>query len=174
MSMAAEHGLSFYELGKLVASGVVEQVARGIYRKSGGDIGEEDQFRIATLRVGAPSAICLVSALSHFHLTDTIAKQVWILVPDDKRTTERTIKPFRARKPQWEIGIETFDGYSITTLERTLVECLTNRSRIGSQIGLDALRKAVGSKKTTLGKVMDMARQLGASHRILPYIEALS
>ncbi len=173
-SQAAKSGLNFYELSKLVSSGVVEQVARGIYRAAGGDISEEEQCRIATLRVGTPSAICLVSALSYHHLTDTIPKKTWIMVPGNKRTVDRALKLFRARNPHWKIGIEKHDGYSVTTIERTLVDCLTHRSRLGTQIGIDALRKATASKKTTLGKILEMAGHLGVSHRILSYIEALS
>jgi predicted transcriptional regulator of viral defense system len=173
-SQAAKLGLSFYELRKLVSQGVIEQVARGIYRTAGDDIGEEEQYRIATLRVGTPSAICLISALSHFNLTDTIPKKTWIMVPGHKRTVDRRLKLFRARDPNWKIGIEKHDGYFITTIERTLVDCLAHRSRLGTQIGIEALRRAITTKKTTLGKIMEMAAQLEVGHRILPYIEALS
>jgi predicted transcriptional regulator of viral defense system len=171
---AAKLGISFYDLGKLVASGAVEQVARGIYRTAGGDIDEEEQFRIATLRVDQPAVICLVSALSYYHLTDTIPKKTWIMVPDTKRTTDRSLKLYRTRNPHWDIGIESHDGYRMTTIERTLVDCLTQRSRLGSQLGIEALRKATTSKKTTLGKILDMAIKLEINHRIAAYIEALA
>ena len=174
LRQAAQLGLSFYELSKLVSSGVVEQMARGIYRAAGGDIGEEEQYRVATLRVGTPSAICLLSALSHYHLTDVIPKKTWIMVPGQKRTSDRTVKLFRARNPNWKIGIQREDGYSITSIERTLVDCLTQRSRLGTNTSMAALRTAVESKKTMLSKVLEMAKELGVVHRILPYIEALS
>ncbi len=174
VKQAKQQGLSFYELGKLIASGVVEQVSRGIYRATADDLTEEDQFRTATLRVGKPSAICLISALAYYHLTDTIPKKTWIMVQANKRASDPSLKLFRARRPQWSIGIEKYDGYSITTIERTLVECLARRSRLGTQVGIEALRKAVSSRKTTLGKIVDLACQLGVTHRILPYVEALS
>ncbi len=174
IKQAAQSGVSFYELGKLVASGAIEQVARGIYRSASNDFNDEEQFRIATLRVGKPSAICLISALAHYHLTDVIPKKTWIMVPSRKRTSDRALRIFRARTPHWNRGVEKFEGYAITTLERTLVDCLTHRTRLGTQVGIEALRRAISSKKTTLGKVMQMAKDLGVSHRILPYIEALS
>jgi predicted transcriptional regulator of viral defense system len=174
VSQAAKQGLSFYELGKLVSSGTVEQIARGIYRAAGGDIGEEEQYRMAILRVGTQSAICLLSALSHYHLTDVIPKKTWVMVPGQKRTSDRTLKLFRARNPHWKIGIQKEDGYSITTIERTLVDCLTQRSRLGTNTSVAALRTAIESKKTTLSKVLEMAKELRVVHRILPYIEALA
>ena len=173
-NQAAGLGLSFYELSKLVESGAVEQVARGIYRVAGGDIDEEEQLRIATLRVGVPSTVCLTSALVHHHLTDAVPKKIWIMVPVNKRTTDKTLKLLRTRQPRWKIGVEKHEGYSVTNIERTLVDCLTNRSKLGTQVGIAALRAALESKKTTLGKVVDMANQLGVTHRILFYIEALS
>lgn len=174
LSQAAKLGMSRYLLGKLVSEGVVELVARGVYRASKGDISEEDQYRVAALRVGAPSAICLVSALSHYGLTDTIPRKTWIMVPASKRTRYSDLKLLRTRNPEWQIGIEKHDGYSITTLERTIVDALCARMRIGTQIATEALRKAIQSKKTTLGKIMDVAKQLGVIHRVRPYIEALS
>ncbi len=75
MSQASKLGVSRYLLKKLLAEGVIEQLVRGVYRVSTGDISDEDQFRAATLRVGTPSAVCLVSALFHYRLTDTIPKK---------------------------------------------------------------------------------------------------
>jgi predicted transcriptional regulator of viral defense system len=173
VSQAMELGLSFYELSKLVSNGTVEQIARGIYRAEGGDINEEEQYRIATLRVGVPSAICLLSALSYYHLTDLIPKQTWIMVPAQKRTSDRTLKLFRTRNPHWEVGIQKEDGYFISSLERTLVECLMQRSRLGTNTSIASLRITIESKRTTLGKVLEMAKELGVVHRILPYMEAL-
>ena len=174
LSQAAKLGMSRYVLGKLVAKGIVELVARGVYCVSKGDISEEDQYRVASLRVGSPSAICLVSALSHHGLTDTIPRKTWIMVPVSKRSKYPDLKLLRTRNPEWQVGIEKHDGYSVTSLERTIVDAICARVRIGTQIATEALRKAVQSKKTTLGKIMDVAKRLGVVHRIRPYIEALS
>jgi predicted transcriptional regulator of viral defense system len=174
LSQAAELGVSRYRLLKLVSEGRVEQLARGIYRVSKGDINEEDQYRAAALRVGEPSAICLISALAQYGLTDVIPKKTWILVPNSKRTAYPDLKLLRTRNPEWHIGIERRDGYSITSLERTIVDCLNYRTKIGTQIGIEALRKATNSKKTTLGRVFDVAVKLGVAHRIRSYVEALS
>lgn len=174
LNQAENLGLSRYSLKKLVAEGTIELIARGVYRATHEDISEEDQFRIATLRVGTPSAICLVSALSFYGLVDSIPKRTWIMVPVSKRTKYSDLKLLRTRNPNWLIGIEKHQGYAITALERSVVDVLCARTRVGTQIGIEALRKAVQSKKTTLGKLMDMAVKLDVSHRVRPYIEALA
>ena len=174
LNQAIKQGVSRYGLNKLLAKGIVELVVRGVYRVIQDDYSEEDQYRIATLRVDTPSAICLVSALSHYGLTDAIPKKTWIMVPASKRTNQADFKLLRTRNPHWNVGIEKRDGYSITTLERTIVDVLCARARIGTQIGTEALLKAIQSKETTLGKIMDMAVKLKVDHRIRPYIEALA
>jgi len=174
LNQAIKQGISRYGLNKLLAEGKIELLVRGVYRVAQNDYSDEDQYRVATLRVGTPSAICWVSALSHFELTDTIPKKIWIMVPVTKRSKQADFKLLRTRNPQWNIGIEKRDGYAITNIERTVVDVLCARKKIGTQIGTEALRKAIRSKKTTLGKIMEMAVKLKMDHRIRPYIEALA
>lgn len=171
---AASCGLNLRSFRNLVADGAIEQVARGVYLPAGYDYSDEEQFKVATLIVGEPSAICMISALSSYELTDVIPKKTWIMVPASKRSRYTELKLHRARRPQWDIGIEKRDGYRITSIERTIVEALCARTKLGAQVGVVALRKAVQSKKTTLSKVMDMAKRLEVLHRVLPYVEAMS
>jgi predicted transcriptional regulator of viral defense system len=171
---AIAQGLNLRSFRELVAAGAFEQVVRGVYTPKGRDYSEEDQFRVATLIVGEPSAICLISALSYYDLTDIIPKKTWIMVPDTKRSQLPGLKVQRHRSPDWNIGIEMHDGYSMTSVERTIVEAICNRAKIGTQVSVEALRKSVQTKQTTLSKIMNMAKQLGVLHRVLPYIEALS
>lgn len=166
-------GRSQYDLKQLLDAGLVEQVSRGTYRPSSADYTEEERFQIATLRVGPKSAICLISALSIYGLTDNRHSKVWIMVPRGKTPRAKDLKILRPRDPKWNVGIEKQDGYSITTIERTIVDCFIYRAQLGSTYGTKALRDAVERKQTTLKKVMEMAIAMDAKHRLIPYIEAL-
>jgi predicted transcriptional regulator of viral defense system len=174
LQQANQHGLTFYEIKKLVEQGTLEQLARGIYRTPQADYSEEDQFRSACLRIGEPSSVCLLSALSFYHLTDLIPKQTWLLVPNERRTTQRDIKLFRIRDPQWSVGLDAQKGYRITSIERTIVDSLVYKRFLGTQTGIIALKSALAEKQTNLSKVFDMAKSLHVEHRIIPYIEVLS
>jgi predicted transcriptional regulator of viral defense system len=167
-------GLDMNSLRVLVRQEDVEQLARGIYRMAGQDYNEVDQFKVATLLIGEPSAVCLISALAHYDLTDVITRKIWIMVPHSKRSRRPELKLHRVRSPDWKIGIVKHKGYNITGIERTLVDALYYQRIVGTTIGIEALRRAVRNKKTTLSKVMDMADQLKVLHRILPYIEAMA
>ncbi|MFN7454626.1 MAG: hypothetical protein ACK5RO_08195 [Pseudobdellovibrionaceae bacterium] len=171
---ALASGLNLRMVRQLVADGHCYTVAKGVYMPTSVEYNEENQFKAATLVVGQPSAICLVSALSVYGLTDTIPRKTWITVPATKRTQVSSLKVLRQSDPQWNIGIETKNGYTITSIERTLVESFCYKNMIGSTVPIEALREAVRKKLTTPSKVLDMAKKLGAVHRILPYLEAMA
>lgn len=159
----------------MVTSGVLERLSRGVYQTSEMNDGTgENSFRMATLRCGIPSAICLMSALEHYHVTDEITNRVWIFVPESKRVLSKELKLIRSRKPQWNIGIHKTKSYWITTLERTLVDCLLHKKTIGFQIAIGAIKQSVAQKKVKLGAVYDMAIKMGVGHRIISYVEALA
>lgn len=83
---ALTRGVTRHALRRLLESGVIERVSRGIYPCIDADIPEEEQFRRAIKIISEPSAVCLLSALSYLHLTDSIPDRVWVMVPVYKRT----------------------------------------------------------------------------------------
>jgi len=172
---AMSHGLSKPYLTRMVKVGVLERLSRGVYQATDLEGETDDElYKVATLRCGLPSAVCLISALEHYHLTDQIPKQTWILVPEPKRVASKALKLVRSRNPHWDIGIQKTRHYWITTPERTLIDCLVYRRLIGSQVALEAVKQAVTQKKVKLGDLYDMAKKMGVEHRIRPYIETLA
>lgn len=171
---ACNQGLTQYAIQKLLDAGAIERLERGLYRSVDEDLSDEELYRRAIKRVGKPAVVCLLSALSYYELTDTIPKQVWLMVPKEKRVKSPSVKLYRARDPQWKIGIVSKDGYSITSLERTIVDALTLKALVSPRLGVDALKSAISSKKTSASKILQIATGLGVKHRVLPYIEALS
>lgn len=70
-------GLKPNDFRRLLKQGEVVRVGRGIYQATSSDINEENQFRAATKRIRGSSAVCLLSALSFYNLTDEIPRKVW-------------------------------------------------------------------------------------------------
>lgn len=171
---AKQLGVSWNEVQRQIKNGEIERVSRGVYRVPADDIDEEEQFRIATIRLGENSAVCLISALAFYGLTDVIPRSVWLLVPVEKHTRFKGVRLFRKRVPQFNIGIKHMHGYSITSVERTLAECLLRRKHIGTNIAVEALRNGLSKKQTTLSKVLDTAIKLGFADKIRSYIEAMA
>ena len=150
----------------------IERVARGVYQRANKNYSDEDNFITTTVVIGKPCAVCLLSALEYYGLTDHIAKKTWLMVPVVKRTSVVNIKLFRKKLPRWNIGIENKKLYSITNIERTLVESIVYRRMLGSDVAMSALKKAIKGNKTTLNKVWNMAGELGCKNRIKSIIEA--
>ncbi len=175
LSEALAYRISKATLTRMVQSNQLERVGRGIYQAVG-DHNEipESSYVVATMQCGLPSAICLLSALEHYQVTNHISKQTWIMVSQSKRVVSKHLKLIRTRNPHWEIGIRKTNNYWITTLERTLVDCLLYKQKVGSQTVLEALRKAISQNKVKLGAIYDTAKKLGVAHRIRPYIEVLA
>lgn len=166
-------GLSRNELERLLKDGQIVRLGRGVYQLASADIGDENQFRAATKRIRGQSAVCALSALAHYNLTDEIPKQVWLMVGAGKKSNLKDVRLFRTRNPHWGIGIETLNGYRITNVERTIVDCLSYQHKFGN-LGVDALKRALKNKKTTLSKIVEMAERIGVEHKVAPIIHVLS
>ena len=171
---AIANGITRHTLRQLLNDGYIERVERGLYQTSVSDFSDQEMFVRAIKKINPPSAIALLSALSYYELTDIIPKKVWIMVPYTKRSVIKNIRLYRSKNPLWDIGITKIDGFTITTLDRTIVDSLTHPTVIPTRVGLDALKTALNRKKTTLSKIIDMSNLLKVKHKILPYIEALS
>ncbi len=168
-------GLGQHVVKKLLAQGLIERLSRGVYQLADRAVGaSEDLYRAATLRCGLPSSVCLLSALEHYNLTDQITKKVWMLVPDTKRTKAHELKLIRSRCPKWDIGIKKTKYFWITTIERTIIDCLVYKRIIGSQVALAALKQSVAQKRVKLGSLYDMAKKLKVEHRVRSSIETLA
>ncbi len=171
---AIEVGLTKYALVQLIKQGIVERIKRGIYIPTDyDDTNPESQLHLAALQCGTPSCICLLSALDYYHVTDQVPNKVWIMVPQQKRVRSSNLKLIRSRTPQWDIGIDKSNDYWVTTLPRTLIECLLAKHRLGSDVAISALKTSVIHKKVKLRNIISIANQMGVQKRIYPYIETL-
>lgn len=165
-------GVSRNDLKSLLEDNKLLRLGRGVYQLVSSDLGDESLFRAATLRIQGPSAVCLISALAFYNLADEIPKKTWLLVDVNRKTYLKDIRLFRSHNPHWKVGITEEKGYHITSLDRTIVDCLTYQAKLGN-VGITALKRALKSKQTTLTKIANMADQLEVPHRIAPYIRVL-
>ncbi|MEI6804947.1 MAG: type IV toxin-antitoxin system AbiEi family antitoxin domain-containing protein [Myxococcaceae bacterium] len=173
-SDAKENGVSRYQIEQMLTQGILERLGRGVFRASAGDISEEEWFKVATFWVGEPSAICLLSALSYYNLTDEIPKKTWIMVPHSKLSRHQGLHLVRIRSPKWNAGIDKRQGFWITNIPRTIADAFTHPQIIGSQVAVDSLRRAINENLTSIGAIYEMALELNIGYRILPYVELFS
>lgn len=161
-SEARAFGIPHVRLYALVKNKEIERVAWGHYRfPDYFPVSLEAQFQEASQLVSGKTAICLIPALGYYGLTDIIVTKPWLLVGNKTTSRNKSIHLFRRRKPMWNVGIETKDGFNITSIERTIVECIAFRSTTTGNEGTIALRKAISKGKVKIENVYRMAQKLG-------------
>ena len=171
-----DSGVTRYWLQKWLDDGQIEKVGHGLYKfvlDSSNENPFDEQFCNATAVAGRKSAICLLSALEYHHLTDIITKTTWVMVPFEKRVKHKDITVFRTRNPHWSVGILRQKGYRITSLERTLIDCLLHKNKVALSVTMESLKLALKKKRTSLSALHDVAKRLHVLSRLKPIFDVL-
>jgi len=168
VKMAKDVGLSFYDLQVLVDLNRLEKTGRGIYSKVRKASKEDDnqEFKTSLIQIGEPSCICLLSALYLYGITDEIPNQTWVYVPYEKTSRLATIKTIRKRHFDWCTGIEYFKGLRITSIERTLIDCLVDKKHFTQLDAIKYTKNALGENLTNIKKLLTMAKKLNVDHKV--------
>lgn len=164
----------FRQKAKLITEGKLVRIKRGVYAplESLRDI--EGDFYRATLLCGNRSAICLGSALQYYGLSEKLTGRIEILIPYESSVPrKKSIKAIRSRSPHWDIGIVTKKKFSITNVERTIIDLFRSPRHFAISEAISVLKKALKEKKVTKNTLYNMAQKLNCLKRILPYLEAV-
>ena len=158
-------GLSPDDLKTLVRRGIVERVARGLYRHN--DVEITEHYSLAAVCARVPeSAICLLSALKVHEIGTQIPSKVWLAIPhkaEPPRLPDFKIHLIRFSGKAWEEGIQktSFEGVpaNITSPARTVLDCFRFERLVGREAALEALYDALRQKKVhvdELYRLMDL------------------
>ena len=175
----AETGIHRQVLSRLVATGELERIARGIYRLPEHPITEHHSLAVASTAV-PHGVVCLISALQFHELGTQLPHQIWLAI--DRRARRPALKYPPLRVVRYS-GAALTEGIEIPQLEgrsvrvynvaKTLADCFKYRNKIGLDVTLEALREAWRSRRF---KMTDMHRYAGICRvqRVMqPYLEAL-
>jgi predicted transcriptional regulator of viral defense system len=172
-------GLSRVAISRMVASGELVRIARGLYALPDAPRGEHEALAIVAYRV--PAAIfCLLTALRIHGLTTQAPFEVWIAIGNKARPPRMDYPRVRVvrQSPQaLNSGTETrkFDGAEarVTTVEKTVADCFKFRGLVGLDVALEALRDARRSRKLNLDELWRQAKVNRVANVIRPYLEAI-
>jgi predicted transcriptional regulator of viral defense system len=143
---ATQYGVSRRELQRMLATGEVERVGRGLYRRTDGAPLDYDLVEIA---VRADKAtLCLVSALARHELTDIIPATHDVALPRGA-WPPRTSAPVRWHtfdRATFELGrsnisVDDTHALGLYNAPRTIVDAFRLRREIGPEIANEALRR---------------------------------
>ncbi|MBG59434.1 MAG: hypothetical protein CMJ16_03150 [Peredibacter sp.] len=173
LAEANTYGLTRYYIKKMVEEGILLEVEKGVFQKEGNfENGHLISFKAATVKLKERSAICLWSALSFYGLTDEVPSKVWCILPYPYGVS--SVKCIRLKDPKWDIGIDKHDGFEITSIERTIVDCFLSSKYVPVSESFNALKKAITTKKTSVSKILSIANSLNSKDKILPFLEIAS
>ncbi len=175
-----EAGVHPRTLYRLRDEGALDVLSRGVYRVADAPAPPHLDLLTVALRVRA-AVVCLVSALAFHGLTDEIPHEVMIALPRGAarpRIDQPPIRVFSFSGRGYTDGIEhhrieriDLKVYSVT---KTIVDCFRLRNRIGEDVAVKALSRALATRATRPAAVIEMAKALRIQRVISPYLQALS
>jgi predicted transcriptional regulator of viral defense system len=189
LALAGEQGLlragQLHALGagrvvltRLVASGQLERVGRGVYRLPCAQASEHES--LATVAVKVPQAVfCLLTALQLHGLTTQLPRQVWIAMPQGSHTPTLDYPPVKMVQFSGEAyaqGVEIMAADQVPLrvygVAKTVADCFKHRSKIGLDVALEALKEALASGKTNADELWRFAKLCSVANVMRPYLEA--
>jgi predicted transcriptional regulator of viral defense system len=180
-SQATELGIAPPTLYRMRDLGIIDEVARGIYRLA--EHPEPGNSDFVTVALRYPQAvIALISALSYHGLTIQIPHSVYVALPQGTKHPKSTYPPLevvRLSQTAYEAGIETITigavKVKIYGQEKTVCDCFKFRNKYGEDVALEALRSYLGrpSAEWDLQKLLHFAKLDQVERLITPYLKAL-
>jgi predicted transcriptional regulator of viral defense system len=176
---ALDLGVHPRTLYRLRDAGHIEQLSRGVYRLASlPSIGHPDLVAVA-LRVPR-AVVCLVSALAYHEATLEVPHEVQIALPRGTRAPRLDHPPVRVFQfsgAALTVGVTTVIldvvAVKVFDLPKTVVDCFRFRNKLGLDVAVDALQRALGQKGVRPADILRYARACRIESVILPYVEAL-
>jgi len=176
-TQARAAGISAERLYAYRAKGVVDQIARGLYRWA--DAPEIDQDLLEIAHRAPRGTLCLVTALARYGLTDIIPPRIDIALPRGSRipALRETIDVHVFARETFDLGREDLGigdklRIGIYSQERTLVDVIRLRHRQGPDVAWEALRRWLGRKGSKPAALLTVAKHFhGAEKSIRDALE---
>jgi len=179
MSEAIALGIHRRELYELRDKGILEVIGRGLYRLTTMPEPSLPDF-IPLAKKNPRGVICLISALAFHEITTQIPHFVYAALPRNARKPAITYPPMRYfwySEKLLKTGVEKhkIDGciIKIFNIEKTLIDCVKFRNKIGMDIVLEALKMYWHSKKANLDKLFKYAKLFRVENFLKPVMEAI-
>ena len=179
-SHAEALGISFYMLQRMVEQGLVDKVARGLYRLNA--VEPTENYSLAAVCALVPRAIvCLLSALRYHDIGTRLSSEIWIAIPHKARAPR--IHEFPIRVVRFSGASENYGIVSvaiegvparITSPARTVVDCFRFRRLVGKETALEALRETLREGKVSADEIVRAAEVCGAKALVVPYLEGMA
>jgi predicted transcriptional regulator of viral defense system len=165
--------------GRLVSSGQLVRVDRGLYGLSNATLSKDDSYARAAKKY-PNGVICLLSALRFHGFTTQLPWQVWVAIEHDSgfpRKSSIAMKYVWFSGKVYSEGIEEhiIDGVKVRIYNpaKTVADCFKYRNKVGLDVALEALKEGRRARKFTADELTKYARIDRVLNVIKPYMEAI-
>jgi predicted transcriptional regulator of viral defense system len=160
-------GARWEDLYRLRDDGALIELSRGIYRLADAPA-TMDLDLVAVCHRAPEGMICLGSAASYWDLTDEIPDVVHLAIARGRHRPQIAYPPTRVHvfaADTFALGrlqqpIESAETIAISSRERTVVDLMRLRSRVGQDLALTALRRYLQGRDANPGELLALARRL--------------
>ncbi len=179
MSDALRLGIHRRELYWLRDTGKLEVISRGLYRLI--EMPEPSLPDFIPVAKKIPNGvICLISALAFHEMTSQIPHFIYVALPHKAHKPSISYPPMRYfwyTETLLTTGVQEYsmDGcrFKIFDIEKTLIDCVKFRNKIGWDIVLEALKLYWRSGKPNLDKLFSYAKMFRVHRFLKPIMETI-
>ena len=181
------HGITAATLSRMIAKGILQRLARGLYQLADAEFDINHSLAEAAKLV-PKGVICLTSALAYHELTDTIPAQIWMAIGPKDRKPSISVPPVRFvrfREPLLQTGIEEHliedVPVRIYSPAKTVVDLFRYRqsegrrykNSPGTSTAIEGLRETLKKRKATPSEIASFAVDAGIWKVVQPYLETV-
>jgi predicted transcriptional regulator of viral defense system len=166
------------ELSRLVASGEIVRIGRGVYSLPNAEIGENHSL-VEAVKMYNGGVICLISALYFHNIGTQLPYETWIMRKDRKVAPLKN-NPVRfvyCTGDPFFFGIKKYiiEGteVSIYTPPKTIADCFKYRNKIGLDVAIEALKEGWRLELFTMDELWEAVKVCRVQKVIQPYMEML-
>jgi len=174
-------GVARAQLSRLVTSGELIRLSRGVYSIPGGSAREMDDGVLVVAERMPGVRLCLLTALRLHELTTQAPFEVWIAIDNKDRAPRTDWPPLRVVRFSGEaldagLEIRKLGGrrVRVTGVAKTVADCFKFRGLVGLDVAIEALREALRKRATRVDDLWKYARLCRVDKLMRPYLEALS
>lgn len=172
-------GYSYYKMGQLEKNGLLHRVNRTTYENLSYK-GDENDFFSAEAYV-PNGVICLMSAARYYGLTNFLPDAVDVAIDRKKKVSTLPEWPelriFYFNPARMDIGvtevIEDVNKFHIFDIEKTVVDIIYFRNKIGIEETSEVLKNYLKRKDRQIDRLYTYARRLRCEKVTRTYLEVL-
>lgn len=164
---------------QMKAEGIVEQLARGMFRLV--EIPDFSEPDLVLVSKKIPNGvICLISALAYYEITTQIPHFVYVAIPSKSRRSTLDYPPIRYfyySETVYKAGVETISigdyPVKIYNIEKTLADCVKFRNKIGIDVVIEALKMYWKRQGTRIDRLYEYAKLNRVEKILQPIMETI-